>query len=382
MVATYENKLNFISVENKLNFISVFHLANGNVILQLILFNPGTGQSQCIQNVDSIILTLDGDNDDVNIVPFLPLDILLHLLIRGAGQIIPRMVITPSLSEIMKIRPIKMELLYELYNRRTFMHFAYNRQEAACNYGRKMVLKGSLNEFRPLFYRDIELYFQMAQNLLVECESICVPTRNIDHGQKMYKTENLDPILPTTRRQIWHETVAESDFIHFCKTDTRRYNPDWSGRKIIDCRGAIREWKEVQNSKKLQSEPSHIPINGFKSSTSKDEWELVTDYIKKIELDDVGDKLISIFEQDLLQQVLDNIGKLRQLQAEKKMFLTLDSDTNILSKRCLPLLNQALKINPTALRIKEYRDSAAQAEYWETEWCDEWSNASTQTMEN
>ena len=329
---------------------------------------------------------MDSENDDVNIVPFLPLDMLLHLLIRGQGPIIPKMIITPSLLEIQKIRPIKLELSYDFYNRNTFMHFAYIRQEAAYTYGQKLVEKGSIYAFQRLFYHDIEIYYQMAQKLLLERESVRFEPRNTDYWKRMFKIDRLEPIVPTTRRQIWHETVAEMDFIACCKEDVGDKNCIWPDRKLIDCRGALRDWKAIKNSKEAQISKTHVPIDGFRRKEMQEDpkcqLENVANYLQNIQFEDVGDKIIMDFEQELVQKTLESLKKLQQLQAEKRIFSSLDCDKQLLNRRCLPLLHEALNVNQTALRVKEFTENGTQAEYWETEWCDEWSNASVQTMEN
>ena len=71
--------------------------------------------------------------------------------------------------------------------------------------------------------------------------------------------------------------------------------------------------------------------------------------------------LVQQFEQELHTTVLEGIQKLKQLQVEKKLFAGLDCDESLLNVRCLPLLNQAIVSNRTALRVKEYHDASTQA---------------------
>ena len=90
---------------------------------------------------------------------------------------------------------------------------------------------------------------------------------------------------------------------------------------------------------------------------------------------------IDQLDNDIKEDILKSLHKWEQLQREKKTFNKMDQDSALLSPRCLPLINQAMNVNKTALRIREYDDKASQVDCWEVEWNDEWSNASMQTEE-
>ena len=90
--------------------------------------------TRCIQNPENIIMMMNLENDDVNLVPLLPLDYLLHLMFRSTGKICPDMISTPSLNELERFQPIDVGIQYNLYDRHTFVRFAYTKQEQAKKY--------------------------------------------------------------------------------------------------------------------------------------------------------------------------------------------------------------------------------------------------------
>ena len=345
----------------------------------MIVYNAATNQIQCIQNPATIAVMLDEDNDDVNVIPLLPLEYRLHLLFRGADTILPRMIMTPSIYDVESFKPVQPHVQYDLYNRETFLHFVYTKQEAAQNYGRKMVLKGSLNGFRPIIHQDVEYYYRMAQQLLIEREIVARKPARPNFWSKMVKVVKMTPHVATMKRQIWHETVAESDFIHFCQTSTNKTKEFWSDRKVIDCRGALVEWKEVIRSKLNESYSMYRPIEDFKSK-NECPTNVALRFLQKVSSSNEKDK-VTIYENDLIQLAIQSIKSYQKIQQEKIVFETLEEDDELLNTRCLPEIFRAMKINRRAVRIKELVEKETQAELWETEWTDNWSNISIQTDE-
>ena len=346
------------------------------VTLQMIIYNASTNQSQCIQNPENIIMMMNLENDDVNMVPLLPLDYLLHLMFRSNGKICPEMISTPSLNELERFQPVNMGIQYDLYDRHTFIRFAYAKQEQAKTYGQAMLLKGALNAFQPIIQDDVEIYYQLARKLMVEREILRSKPVTMDMGAEMVKIINLEPVIPVMKRRIWQETVAEIDFIQFCKKNVKADNVVWVNKKVIDCRGAWREWKEVCDSKWARNAVIYEPIDAFQP-VKMNPIKMAQKYLNQIEISEATDEIVK-YEAELKNVAINSLQMLLDLRREKKVYETLEMDETLLSTRCLPILNRVLKTNRKALRIKELESQGAQADVWETEWGD-WSNESTQT---
>ena len=346
----------------------------------MIIYNGATNQIQCIQNPTTITMAMCEENDDVNIIPLLPLDVLLHIMFRGNGPLLPRMIATPSLSELEDFKPIKTNIQYDLYNRETFMHFAYVKQEEAKKYGQKMLLKGSLNGLVPIITEDVEWYYQIAQQLLIERETVMTKPMGDKAWLEMVKILKPNPYLPTTKRRIWHETVAEAEFVRFCKQADGSTDDIWTNRKVIDCRGALKEWKEVHQSKLVQAAPITTPLNEIIQPPKTNPILMAQKYIAQIARPKENGE-IEDYELELLNLANYALTTLAEVRKEKVIFQSLDGDKDLLSDRCLPTLNKVLKTNRKAMRVKELVEQSTQADIWETEWTDQWSNTSMQTNE-
>ena len=158
----------------------------------------------------------------------------------------------------------------------------------------------------------------------------------------------------------------------------------WTDRKVIDCRGALTAWKEVKQSNLIQAQPIFGPIELIVAS-DVNPTTLALKFIKQITVNavpelhsDVGDKIMK-YEHELVQLAMTSLQSLNRLQADKKTFKQMDYDDRLVNRRCLPELHKALKMNRKELVVKELMDASNQAEIWETEWTDCWSDASMQT---
>ena len=86
----------------------MFHFNDDAAVnLQLLLLCPDTNTVQCTQNPDTIIMMMHDENDDINLTPFLPMEMIIQMNFRSNGELFPRLVSTPMLVELMQIQPIR-----------------------------------------------------------------------------------------------------------------------------------------------------------------------------------------------------------------------------------------------------------------------------------
>ena len=365
----------------------MFHFNDDPTLnLQLILFDPETNVLRRTQNPDTISLMMDKSNDDVNVVPFLPMDVIIQMHFRSTGELFPRLVSTPQLSELAQIQPIRNRLYHDFYNRNAFQKLVERRIILAEYYGRKLIHQEAIDFFESICPEPTDFYYQMVVNFMFEKQTINFQAPNVLDKSIWTDIFLFDPKIAKTRRCMWHETIQEEQFLALCRHSNGEPIMDNTMMSVVDCSSAIREWKMVQNSKHRRQTPMYQSIQEYYANERKkvDQNAAITQLkqnVLDLKFEDIGQPAVMKMENDLKEEIISKLIKLQNLQGLKRCFDKLGQDKDLLNRRCLPLINEALKTNQQALRVKEFKDDETQVDFWEVEWSGNWSNEWVQTDE-
>ena len=341
----------------------------------MLVANAKTGKRQYLQDAEAIELLLHEENDDVNIVPFLPMDMLLNAMFRN-GNFYPRIMATPTLNDAMEMRKFKLPELQDFHSLEAFSKFIHRKAIQAVRYGEKLKQRESLYQYRAIAPEPVADYYYMVQSFLGERD--CIDFQSDRNDTVLTMTHSFDPEIAETRRCLWHENVDEAAFVAACQEEIMDTDKPIQSVTVIDCLQAQIEWKNMKQSVPVSNRVCYQPIEAY-IHKKQPVLSTLSQQIMDFELENVENNDVNVYCNDIKKEILKNLQKLNQLQQENNCFQALEGDQKLLSSRCLPLIHQAVKANKTALRIKEFEEASTQVNDWEVEWNSEWSDDGTQT---
>ena len=285
-----------------------------------------------------------------------------------------------------RIQPIRNRLYFDFYNKNVFTAFIERRKMHAEYYGRKLLQNEAIYSFESICPESADFYYQMVTNFMFEKQVINFDSHNVLDKSIWTDLYLFEPKIAKTRRCMWHETIPEERFLMMCQNEDDEIKLENQKMKVIDCSGAIVEWKMIQHSKHRLRVPICKPLEYYKLNESRHmDQNVKINFIKKsiseLDFNDIGQTALVQMEKELKDEIIQKLLKLQNLQVQKECFQKLGQDTALLNRRCLPLINEALNTNQKALRVKEFKDDETQVDFWEVEWAGDWSNEWVQTDE-